>query len=152
MHWEFVSNPSSWLAKMARPILGGVEDGNDAQDLRLDSVKDQILSIPDHWPKPDVSVPPLWILDGPAHLGILCEADDLRYNFFPHARCGLRIINGNDCLDAVQFGFRTPGKNGGELFQRFRLVKSCSAGIGGCASARSSSKIRSRSARAALSK
>ncbi len=143
---------SAGSAEEARPILGRVEKGNDAHALGFDPVKDQILTISANRPKSNVSVPSSWVLDGPAHFGVLSEADGLRHDFFPHSRSRARILHGNEGLNAVQFGFRAPRKNDGELFQCFRLVKSCSAGVAGWVSARSSSKMHSRSARAALSK
>jgi len=122
---------SAGSAEEARPILGRVQKGNDALALGFNPVKDQILAVSANRPKSNVSVPSRWVFDGPAHLGVLSEADGLRHYLFPHSGSRLRILNGNERLNAVQFGFRTRGKNDGELFQCFRLVKSCSAGVAG---------------------
>jgi hypothetical protein len=58
--------------------------------------------------------------------GFACEADGLRYYFFPDSGGGLRIIHGNESLNAIQFGFRAPGKS---CATAFKVCRDISAGL-----------------------
>jgi len=55
-------------------------------------------------------VPPLWVFDSPAYFGVFSETNGLGDNFRPHPSRGIRIIAGNGRFNAVQSGFRAPGK------------------------------------------